>query len=431
MWENLRGTAALAIFGLVAACGSDDAEPTATAPDREAASTCSRPTGSPDGPSASVVTLQDAGDDRPRVEAVVYPRPDYEGNPWTQWGQGLVLADGRFLSAIGDHHGADGNSFLFVFDPNSGEITRFADVLSAVQHRRGDWGYGKVHAPMVEIACDQVVFATYWGTRRGLAYRGSYRGDLLFSIDTAAMEIEPLGVPIAEHGIPSLATHDGLVYGEAVDPEGQGDDGDSGAFFVYDPESREVLYRSDDERHTGFRSILVDVDGRAFLAMADGGLLVYEPGTDGLTEHHDQLPSGWLRAGTVPDSNGVVYGVTTDPPRLFALGAGGDIEDLGAAVGYTTALALDPTGERVVYVPGAHGNSWERGAPLMELDPETGEQQVLAELNRLAEKQLGLTLGGSYDLVVDAARSVAYIGLNAGTSRDEPWGEVVLFVVHL
>jgi hypothetical protein len=59
------------------------------------------------------------------------------------------------------------------------------------------------------------------------------------------------------------------------------------------------------------------------------------------------------------------------------------------------------------------------------------EQRVIAELNHLVEEQLGLTLGGTYDLVVDVERSVAYIGMNAGPSRNEPWGEVVLLVVHI
>ena len=77
-----------------------------------------------DGPSEEMVTLQDD----PFVGAVRYPRPEYEGNPWSQWGQGIILPDGRVLSTIGDHLGADGNSYLFVFDPDTGVMTRFADV---------------------------------------------------------------------------------------------------------------------------------------------------------------------------------------------------------------------------------------------------------------------------------------------------------------
>ena len=96
----------------------------------------------PQGPSAETVTLQEGGGGQPAVEAVVYPRPDYQGDPWTQWGQGLVLPDGRFLAAIGDHLGRDGNSYLYVYNPERGRITRFTDVLSQVEHENGEWGYG-------------------------------------------------------------------------------------------------------------------------------------------------------------------------------------------------------------------------------------------------------------------------------------------------
>ena len=52
-------------------------------------------------------------------------------------------------------------------------------------------------------------------------------------------------------------------------------------------------------------------------------------------------------------------------------------------------------------------------------------------LNDLAEKKLGLSLAGSYSVAVDPSGKTVYIGMNAGHARDNPWGEVVLIVVHL
>ena len=89
---------------------------------------------------AEAVTLQEPGPETPGVLAVVYPHPDYEGRPWSQWGQGFALADGRFLSAIGDHGGADGNSYLYEYDPEAGVLTQIADVLSLVDHTPGRLG---------------------------------------------------------------------------------------------------------------------------------------------------------------------------------------------------------------------------------------------------------------------------------------------------
>lgn len=382
----------------------------------------------PEGPSADVTVLAEGGNGAPRVEGVVYPRPEYPGRLWSQWGQGLVLSDGRFLSAIGDHQGVDGNSFLFVHDPQTGRLTRFADVLSHLDHDAGSFGYGKIHAQMVEVACDQVVFATYWGTRDGLSYGGSYSGDWLFSIDPATLALQPLGVPVPEHGIPSLAAHGGLVYGEAVDPQGRaaGEKGDVGEFFVYDPERRELVYRSDDPRHIGFRSIAVDPAGRAFVAMPDSGLLRYDPGGR-LVVHGESLPAGWLRAAAAPAADGTVYAVTTQPERYVALRANGSIEDLGPAEGYTASIALSSTGEELLAVPGAHGGGL--GGRLLAVDLDTGQERLVVDLAPLVQQGLGLALAGSYNLAVDENTGRIYIGFNAGATAEDPWGEVVLVTV--
>ena len=82
-------------------------------------------------------------------------------------------------------------------------------------------------------------------------------------------------------------------------------------------------------------------------------------------------------------------------------------------------------------MPGAHGDSSTQGTPVIAVDTRTGEQQVIARLNELAEQNLGLTLGGSYDVAFDAKRDRLYVGLNAGKNADRPWGEVVLAVVDL
>jgi len=97
------------------------------------------------------------------VTGVVYPRPDYDGDPWSQWGQGVVLPDGRVISAIGDHLGRGGNSFIFVFDPATGVMTRVADVADSLSHPAESWGFGKVHGQMVLGEDGDVYFSTYWG----------------------------------------------------------------------------------------------------------------------------------------------------------------------------------------------------------------------------------------------------------------------------
>lgn len=377
----------------------------------------------PIAPSGPTVTLEEVADD-PRVEAAVYPHPDYEGNPWSHWGLGTVLSDGRFLSAIGDHLGEDGNSFLYQYDPSSGGLTLVTDVLSVVDHEPGSWGYGKVHGRIVSDACGIAHLMTYWGTRRGLTYGGSYEGDVLLRWDTRSNVVESLGVPMPGRGVPSLSAIDATtVVGEAVDP---GSEPDAGDVFLVDLTTGEVEVL-DVGNHVGFRDVLVTADGRACIAAGNRDLTCVDPKTDELTSIGG-LPGDWLRASTVPGPDGTVYASTRDPDAFFALSPDGDVRDLGQARGYAAALALDPSGERFFYMPDAHGGAWQDGAPIIAVDTASGAQEIIVELADPIHDALGLRVGGTYNIATDGDR--LYVAINVGRG-EESFGEVALAVVHL
>ena len=236
--RTVRAAAAAVALALVAACGGSGDDGEAAPPDDAAAAEdatttttessttsaaaddCPAPTAptAAEGPSAPLEPIGAA--DGVTVSAAVYALPEGEGDPWSQWGQGVVLPDGRFVSALGDHLGRDGNSWFYEFDPTTNVLTRTAEVAAALGHQPGDWGYGKVHAPMVLGPCDEVIAATYWGTRTDLVVGGSYQGDHLLRYDPATHQITSLGVPVAGFGIPSLAISPDRrwIFGEAVDP---------------------------------------------------------------------------------------------------------------------------------------------------------------------------------------------------------------------
>lgn len=368
------------------------------------------------------------------VHAALYPHPDYEGNPWSQWGQGIVVQNGHFFSAIGDHLGRDGNSYIYEYDPSARRLTMVGDILSYVDHVPGTWGYGKIHSQMVTGPCGEVFFSTYWGTFRDIEFDGNYRGDLLFRLNPTYKFMAPLEVPVEFHGQASLAGHQdaGLIYGEAVDPVVKGDGIDRGPFFVYDLGSGETVFTGPDEPHVGYRAILVDDDGSAYYSIGDGELQRYDPVTSESTEHDSRMPGEWLRAATSPGPDGSVYGVTREPDQFFAMTADGDITDLGQAVGYTASVALSPDGTTMYYLPGAHGDSSRWGSPLIAVDTGTGEQTIVAELNDLVESQTGYTVGGSYNVAVSPEGDVIYLGVNVGeVGSGNSFGEVMLLVIEL
>ena len=418
-----------------AEAGSSDAgEATGRPATRVVDASCDLPPGEDfvGGPSTEMIDLGEVNG--MRVEGAVYPRPDYEGNPWTQWGQGLALADGRFLSAIGDHLGPDGNSYVFEYDPNAGTLATVAGLISYVDHTPGSWGYGKVHGQMVNGPCGEVYFASYWGTNRDLVYDDSYRGDILFRIDPDRRTMSALGVPVEEHGIPSLAAAPelGLVYGEAIDPVLESEDLDAGPFFVFDATTDEVIFEGPPTPHAGFRNIMVDAQGRAFYAIGGSELAVYDPATNAVTTHPEQMPGLWLRASTAPAPDGRVFGVTRDPDAFFVLHPDGQIEPLGNPVEYTASMSVDPEGNYFYFMPDAHGDAWAFGGALTRVDTRTGEQEVVAEINPLAEAGLGYRLGGTFSVAVSPTGDTVYIGANVGPlGADDGFGEVALLVIHL
>jgi hypothetical protein len=385
-----------------------------------------------DGPSTELVTLADGNDGR-AVRAAVYPRPDYEGDPWSQWGQGVVLDDGRFISAIGDHLGPGGNSFIYEYDPADDRLTQISDVLSLTDHEDGEWGYGKIHAQMVEGPCGEVYAATYWGTVRDLSYEGNYRGDVLLRLDSDERTIENMGVIAEDHGVPSMAgwPEGGLLYAEAADPELF--DPQRGMFVALEMATGEQVFATlDEEDHRGFRAMAVDGQGRVLFSREDGRLARWDPASGELTDLDVTLPGDFLRAATPPAPDGTVYLATQDPDVLFALEADGELRELGELDGYTASLAMAPDGSRLWYVPHAHGGAAEVGTPVIEVDTESGEQRTVVELDPLARDALGLSLGGTYNVAVDSTGSTLYLGMNAAqVGADDTFGEVVLVIVEL
>ena len=54
------------------------------------------------------------------------PRPisldqDHVGKPWSDWGEGCV-ANGKYYSAIGDHHSPKGTAHVYEYDPATKSI---------------------------------------------------------------------------------------------------------------------------------------------------------------------------------------------------------------------------------------------------------------------------------------------------------------------
>jgi hypothetical protein len=326
--------------------------------------------------------------------------------------------------------GVDANSWFFVYDNADRSLTRFGDVLSSVPHEPGAFGYGKVHAQMVEDRCGTVWAATYWGTREDLVYENGYEGDRLLAIDPDGRTIADHGPIAGELGMPTMTvTADGttLVVG-SVDPDSG--ESDTGVLTVYDAMSGETVRQVDDPRQYGFRALGIDPTGGGVLyGIGDGKLASLDPDTGEYVDLDLTMPGYWLRSITRPAPDGTVYGTSDDEDRLFSISPDGSLSELGDPGGTTTSVAMTPDGSRIFWMPEAHGGAWEIGAPVMTMDTATGEiDEVTVLLDPFAD-QLNLLPGGTYSAVYDDGRLI--LGVNASPLDDDSgFGTVVLVVVE-
>jgi len=394
---------------------------------------CTIPEGQPFNQSEPVELTELGEVNGARISAALYPHPGYQGDPWSQWGQGIAIEDGRYYSAIGDHHQIEGNSFIYEYDPTSDTLTMVGDILSYVDQVPGTAGHGKVHSQMVPGPCGEIYFSTYWGSSREVEFEGNYTGELLFRLDPFGETLQPLEVPVEFHGQASMGAAPvfGIVYGEAVDPLLR-DEQEQGPFFAYDVVDEEVVFTGPDQPHVGYRSILVDTNGVGYWSIGGRQLQAYDPATGESTTHDATLPGDWLRAVTEPAPDGSVYGVTRDPDTFFVMNPDGSIDSLGDALGYTASMALSPDGSTFYYMPGAHGNSIDWGSPLVAVDTSTGEETVVAELYDIVAEGLGYRVGGTYNVAVSPDGNTVFMGVNVGESgTEESFGEVALLVIEL
>ena len=290
------------------------------------------------------------------IYAAEYPLPGPTEGLWTQWGQGIALGDGRHLSAVGNHLGADGNSWFFLYDDADRSLTRIFDVFSVVPHQQGAWGYGKIHAQLVADECGSIWAATYWGTRRDIAYGNGYEGDRLLEIDPIGQTVSDRGVLAAKRGLPAMAiSSDGrTLVAAAVEPES-----DTALIASYDTRARSVLDPLDDPRQIGFRSLAPSESGAVLYSIGDGSLSAFDPASGTASDAVSGLPGDWLRAASAILEDGSSFGITQNDPELFSLTADGQTTALGDPQGYTTSLARSEDGEELFWLPNAHGKAWE------------------------------------------------------------------------
>ncbi len=397
----------------------------------------------------------------PRLEAVLYPIPlQREGDLWSQWGDGVIGTDGRFYSAIGDHGGPGGRSFIYAYDPKTRRLELVVDQQEMLGQQPEDWGFGKIHGRLDQFSDGWLYWATYWGNAPPVGY--TQRAELFGMVVRANPKTgqgEILGVLDAPYVMPtSMAdTRRGLLYALPCDRrwEGRG-------FAVFDVSRQRTIYRGHLDTEASHRFIFVDeTDGSAWFSVRpDPGssqvwLARYDSDKNRVEEQAVRLPTGYgpVRAGTEhPDPLGHFYGVSdghllrlipearsTEPlGLLWPKHHDPDRGELSSSMpgAYTTVLEISPGGRYLYAIPNAHGQAWRDGAPVLQYDTRTGVCKVLAFLGPALEQRFAYRVGGSYCLELSLDGASLFFGINGqlmgkGTVDETGFGHPASMVLHI
>ncbi len=371
----------------------------------------------------------------PVVDFLYYPGQDYEGNPWSNWGDG-VATPGRYYSAIGDHRAPGGNAFVYEYDAATKTLQQIVDLRELLDMPDGRYTPGKIHSRIDIGADDRLYFSTHRGSTRVTTDEYGYEGDWIVRHNPATGRTEAIAHgPVGKHCIPcSVLDPDRLIFygGTAA-----GDRNDKRIkFFAYDVQRRKLLY-------SGY-----DGPGRYMMFSKSTGSVYFVPGLEGrvFRYHPDQdapvsldVEMG-IRAATQETRQGYIYAVSKGDAVIYRFDTKTEeAERIGSAPvatqTYITSIDADPTGRYLYYVPGAHGGSEKDGTPVVQFDVKTRRRKVIAFLHPVLKEKVGYTPLGTFSTAVSPSGDKLYITWNGnlgGSKRGRlTWDACALTVLHI
>ncbi len=365
------------------------------------------------------------------------PRLEGTDGLWSLWGEGIWASNGRYYTGVGDHRGVDAQTYLIEYDPKTNRQRVVVDVAKLVNLKPGDYGHGKIHGRLDEMADGSLFAATYWGGHPdNLSPEEKKKiGGVLFRYDVRKDEAELIDMPLPGDSFPMHAsdTRRGIFHALGV----------YGGYVAYDLEKRACLYcveKLPDGVTWDARSTLIDPKtGRCYGTAMDGTRQIIYFDLKDMAFHKTKAfipadpvtdrerPRPFIRAYTRKRIGGEFFVAMTYDGVTFKFFPDEErVEDLGfnwADGLYCTSMALSSDDKYIYYTVGAHGSTWESGSPIIQMDTRTWKKKVIAFLHPTFQEEHGYVFGGSYSIALDDKDANLVIAWNGNFRRAEEKGE--------
>lgn len=374
----------------------------------------------------------------PMVDFLYFPGQDYEGKPWSNWGDSLAV-DGKYYASVGDHLAPAGNAFVYEYDPATKKFRELINLKKLLQLPEGHYAPGKIHSRLDMGSDGWLYCSTHRGSTKVTSDQFHYQGDWIVRCHPKSGKAEiVVQAPVEKHCIPAsvldptrLIFYGGTAPGDQAPAQGI-------QLFAYDIANKKLLY-SGPEGPARYL-ILAKSTGRMYYVAGksdDGDLMRFDPAVGKPVKIPGSIG---LRAATEETPQGIVYTVSSGQGQQEAMIYAFDVKtekisEIGpAAVGsqaYIASLDADPTGRYLYYVPGAHGGGERDNSAVVQYDVKKRTRKVIAFLHPFYGDEIGCTLKGTYSTAVDPAGDKLYITWNANRHHPKSWDTCALTVVHI
>lgn len=339
---------------------------------------------------------------------------------WSSWGDICLASDGSVYVGIGDHHHdaeGDGRCFIYRCDPIKKKLTQVVDMNKVVPPRPGQPAWTKVHAKIDEGLDGRIYFCCTLnaGNRAGdenFKWTKQLPGAQLYQYDPAT------GNTVVFANLPpKRCTATSLFDAERNTWWCNLEAGDGDALFGLDLATKKDVYQSPDGAVAFNRNFALSADGAIHFNGADSQIMRLDSRQMKIAGTRVLFPEApGMRASTRSSSGGDIFGATYKTNQLFRYHPQrGELEMLGPTWGtgqYTTVMELSPDERFIYYLPGAHGQAFKYGTPVIQYDIATRARKVLAFLAQVLEDRIDYVPGGTYGIKVSRDGATLYVNFN-------------------
>lgn len=338
---------------------------------------------------------------------------------WSSWGDICVASDGRVYCGIGDHAddvGGNARCFIYRYDPRTRVLEQVVDMNRVIPPQKGQPAWSKVHAKIDEGPDGKIYFScTLNDGNRAVqpAYRWTDRlpGGQLYQFDPKTGRTTAYAdLPRPRCTATSMLDRRRNIWW--CNLEGGGN-----ALYGLNLETRKPVFQSPDGSVAFNRNFALARDGSIYFNGEGGAIMKYDAATNRLAKTRSVFKgSPGMRSSTLESRDGMIYGTAQTAGQLFRYRHGKDeLTMLGPAWlrgDYVTVCILSPDERFLYYLPGAHGQAYRSGTPVIQYEIASGRRKVLAFLAAAFEQTQGYVPAGTYGAKLSADGHTLYVNFN-------------------